>query len=115
MMTGTLGSSSHIMERVIEISPSPELEPQTVYRPLRRKRPLSHHDGEDSAIELTDSSESRSSTPCKKRKRQARSHPHPGPNAEPNGSSSGLWSQRSQPLRCSAIPWLVDGVDLIKL
>ena len=110
MMTGTLGSSSHLMERVIEISPSPELEPQTIYRPLRRKRPLSRHDGEDSAIELTDSSDSRSSTPCKKRKRQARFHS--GPNAEPNGSSSGLWSQ---PLRCSAIPWLVDWVNLIEL
>lgn len=95
MMTDTLGSSSHMMERVIEISPSPELEPQTVYRPLRRKRPLSHHDSDDSAIELTDSTDSRSSTPCKRRKRQARSHSRP--NAEPNASSSGMWSQALRP------------------
>ena len=111
MMADTLGSSSHIMEGVIELSPSPESEPQTVYRPLRRKRPLFHHDGDDSAIELTDSTDSRSSTPCKRRKRRARSRS--GPNTELNGSSSGLWSQA---LRCSEFPQLfVDRVNLMEL
>ena len=99
MMADTLGSSSHIMERVFDLSPSPDSEPQTDYPPLRRKRPLFHHDGDDSVIELTDSTESRSSTPCKRRKRRARSRS--GPNAESNGSPSGLWSQ-TQTLRCSA-------------
>jgi hypothetical protein len=58
------------MGDVIEISPSPELEPQTIYRPLRRKRdPLFLPDENESAIELTDSTDSQSSTPCKRVKR----------------------------------------------
>ncbi|KAH8993255.1 hypothetical protein EDB86DRAFT_2929485 [Lactarius hatsudake] len=86
-MAGTLGSSSHMMEGVIDISPSPELEPQTVYRPLHRKRPLS--DGDDSAIELTDSTDSQSSAPYKRAKRRVRSR------SGQNGSSS----RASQTLR----------------
>ncbi|KAI9456529.1 hypothetical protein BJY52DRAFT_553150 [Lactarius psammicola] len=92
-MVETLGSSSHMMEGVIDISPSPESEPYIVYRPLRRKRPLS--DADDSAIELTDSTDSQSSAPCKRAKRRARSRS--GPNTEPNGSSSSVWSQPLRP------------------
>jgi hypothetical protein len=56
---------------VIEISPSPELEPQIIYRPLRRKRePLSPPDGTESVIELTDSTDSQGSTLCKRVKRR---------------------------------------------
>jgi hypothetical protein len=56
---------------VIEISPSPELDPQTVYRPLRRKRDsLFVPDENESAIELTDSTDSQGSMPCKRVKRR---------------------------------------------
>lgn len=94
-MADTLGSSSHMMEGVIEVSPSPESEPQTPYRPLRRKRPLFLPDGDDSAIELTDSTDSQSSAPCKRAKRRARSHL--APTAESTGSSSAVWSQALRP------------------
>ncbi len=110
-MADTLGSSSHMMEGVIDISPSPESEPQVVYRPLRRKRPLFLSDGDDSAIELTDSTDSQSSAPCKKAKRRARSRS--GRNAESIGSSSRV---RSRSLRCRAFPQLfVDRADLMAL
>ena len=59
------------MGDVIELSPSPELEPQIIYRPLRRKRdPLFLPDENESAIELTDSTDSQNSTPCKRVKRR---------------------------------------------
>ena len=110
-MANTLGSSSTRMEAVIDISPSPESQPQTEYRPLPRKRPLFLPDGDDSAIELTDSTDSQSSLPYKRVKRRARSRP--GPKAESNGSSSRVWSQT---LRCRAFPQLfVDQVNLMVL
>ena len=85
------------MEDVIEISPSPELEPRVVYRPLRRKRgPLSHPDGNQSAIELTDSTDSQGSTPCKRAKRRkADVNPIAGPS-----SSRDIPVTQTQPLRC---------------
>jgi hypothetical protein len=85
------------MEDVIEISPSPELEPRVVYRPLRRKRePLSHPDGNESAIELTDSTDSQSSTPCKRAKRRkADVNPTAGPS-----SSRDIPATQSRALRC---------------
>lgn len=55
------------MEDVIEISPSPELKPRTSYRPLRRKRAA---DGNESVIELSDSTDSQSSTRHKRSKRR---------------------------------------------
>lgn len=59
------------MGNLIELSPSPELEPQTTYRPLRRKRdPLFLPDDNESAIELTDSTDSQSGTPLKRVKRR---------------------------------------------
>ena len=110
-MADTLGSSSHRMEGVIDISPSPESQPQTIYRPLPRKRPLFLPDGDDSAIELTDSTDSQSSAPYKRAKRRVRSRP--GRNAECNGSSSKV---RSQTLRCKAFPqFFVDQANLIVL
>lgn len=70
------------MEDVIEISPSPELKPRTCYRPLRRKRDA---DGNESVIELSDSTDSQpeSSTRhkrSKKRKEEA-AEPSAGPSA----------------------------------
>jgi TRIAD3 protein (E3 ubiquitin-protein ligase RNF216) len=97
IMADTLGSSSPRMEGVIDISPSPELQPQTVYRPLPRKRPLFLPDGDDSAIELTDSTDSQSSAPCKRVKRRA--HSRQGRNAVSSGSGV-----RSQALRWRAFP-----------
>ncbi|KAI0256271.1 hypothetical protein BJV78DRAFT_450870 [Lactifluus subvellereus] len=71
-----------MMEDVIEISPSPESLPRNVYRPLRRKRdPLFIPDGDESAIELTDSTDSQSSTPCKRVKTLADAA---GPSAGPS-------------------------------
>jgi hypothetical protein len=57
------------MGDVIEISPSPELKPRTGYRPLRRKRDV---DGNESVIELSDSTDSQpeSSTQHKRSKRR---------------------------------------------
>jgi hypothetical protein len=55
------------MGDVIEISPSPELKPPTSYRPLRRKRDT---DGHESVIELSDSTDSQSSTQHKRVKRR---------------------------------------------
>jgi len=55
------------MGDVIEISPSPDLKPRTSYRPLRRKR---NADGNESVIELSDSTDSQSSTQCKRVKRR---------------------------------------------
>jgi len=81
------------MEDVIEISPSPEPEPRTAYRPLRRKRvPLS---GNESAIELTDSSDSQYSTPVKRAKRRKETvKPSAGP------STSKVPVEQSRALRC---------------
>ncbi|KAI9511179.1 hypothetical protein F5148DRAFT_406366 [Russula earlei] len=72
-----------MMGDVIEISPSPEMEPRTFYRPLRRKRiPLSPDDGNESAIELTDSTDSQRSTPCRRVKRfKEAAEPTAGPSA----------------------------------
>ncbi len=92
-MADTFRPPSYMMEGVIDISPSPELEPKTVYRPLRRKRPLFPPDGDDSAIELTDSSDSQSSAPCKRAKKRAHSRP------EQIAASTGVWSQA---LRCES-------------
>ncbi|KAI0001329.1 hypothetical protein BJV74DRAFT_819893 [Russula compacta] len=71
---------------VIEISPSPELEPRTLYRPLRPKRdPLFLADGNESAIELTDSTDSQSSTPLKRLKRRKEAaKPVAGPSTSSN-------------------------------
>jgi hypothetical protein len=55
------------MGDVIEISPSPELKPRTGYRPLRRKRDA---EGNGSVIELSDSTDSQSSTQRKRVKRR---------------------------------------------
>ena len=51
----------------IEVSPSPEPKPRTGYRPLRRKR---DPDGNESVIELSDSTDSQSSTQYKRVKRR---------------------------------------------
>ena len=65
------------MGDVIEISPSPELKSRTIYRPLRRKRDT---DGNESVIELTDSTDSQSSTQCKRAKRRKEAaEPRAGP------------------------------------
>ena len=65
------------MEDVIEISPSPELKPRTSYPPLRRKR---NTDGNESVIELSDSTDSQSSTQFKRVKRlKEASEPRAGP------------------------------------
>ena len=84
---------------VIEISPSPEPEPRTIYRPLRRKRdPLFLPDGNESAIELTDSTESQSSTPRKRLKRRKQAaKPIAGPS-----TSSNAPVLRSRALRCGS-------------
>jgi len=89
------------MGDVIEISPSPELEPRVVYRPLRRKRePLSHPDGNESAIELTDSSDSQSGTPCKKAKRRkADGNSSAGPS-----TSRAIPAAQTRALRCGSMP-----------
>jgi hypothetical protein len=55
------------MGDVIEVSPSPEPKPRTSYRPLRRKRDT---DGNESVIELSDSTGSQSSTQAKRVKRR---------------------------------------------
>jgi hypothetical protein len=63
------------MEDVIEISPSPELEPKVGYPPSLRKRdpdPLPIPDTNESAIDLTDltdPTDSQSTTLCKRAKR----------------------------------------------
>lgn len=62
------------MEDVIEISPSPE---RTSYRPLRRKR---NADGNESVIELSDSTDSQSSTQCNRvKRRKEAAEPRAGP------------------------------------
>jgi hypothetical protein len=83
------------MEDVIEISPSPELLPRGVCRPLRRKRnPLFIPEGDESPIELSDSTDSQSSTSCKRVKRLADT-------VELGSSSSSYVSvARTRPLRC---------------
>jgi len=88
------------MGNVIELSPSPELEPQTIYRPLRRKRdPLFLPDDNESAIELTDSTDSQSSTPFKRVKRRKESvKPSPGTSTSLDGPAT-----RSQALRCGSM------------
>jgi hypothetical protein len=55
------------MGDAIDVSPSPEPKPQTSYRPLRRKR---NTDGNESVIELSDSTDSQSSTQYKRVKRR---------------------------------------------
>jgi hypothetical protein len=88
------------MGDVIELSPSPELDPQTVYRPLRRKRdPLFLPEENESAIELTDSTDSQSSTPFKRVKRRKESVK---PSAETSTSLDGPLT-RSRALRCGHI------------
>ena len=84
------------MGDVIEISPSPELEPRTVYRPLRRKRDL---DSNESVIELSDSTDSQSSTQCKriKRRREAAES-----RARPS-TSSNISAVRSPASRCDSM------------
>jgi E3 ubiquitin-protein ligase RNF216 len=85
------------MEDVIELSPSPELLPRSVYRPLRRKRnPLFILDGDESVIELTDSTDSQSSTPCKRVRRLVDTVE---PSAAPS-SSSYVSVALTRPLRC---------------
>lgn len=65
------------MGDVIEISPSPDLKPRTSYRPLRRKRGT---DGNESVIELSDSTDSQSSTQCKRvKRRKEAAEPRAGP------------------------------------
>jgi hypothetical protein len=85
------------MEDVIELSPSPELLPRNRYRPLRRKRdPLFIPDGDESAIELTDSTDSQSSTSCKRAKRLVDTmEPGAGPS-----SSTYVSVARTRPFRC---------------
>jgi hypothetical protein len=88
------------MGNVIELSPSPELEPQTIYRPLRRKRdPLCLPDDNESAIELTDSTDSQSGTPVKRVKRRKGSvKPSPGTSTSLDGPVI-----RSRALRCGSM------------
>jgi hypothetical protein len=83
------------MGDVIDISPSPEPEPRTIYRPLRRKRDL---DSNESVIELSDSTDSQSSTPCKrvKRRREA-AESRAGPS-----TSSNISVVRPRALRCDS-------------
>ena len=83
------------MGDVIEISPSPELVPRTSYRPLRRKRAL---DDNESVIELSDSTDSQNSTPCKRAKRRKEAAE---PRAGPSTSSNVV--VRSRPSRCDSM------------
>jgi len=55
----------------IEVLPSPELEPNVIYRPSHRMRdPLPLPDGHESAIELTDPTDDHNSAPCERVKRR---------------------------------------------
>ena len=83
------------MGDVIEISPSPELAPRTSYRPLRRKRDL---DDNESVIELSDSTDSQNSSPCKRAKRRKEAAE---PRAGPSTSSNVV--VRSRPSRCDGM------------
>jgi hypothetical protein len=77
------------MGDVIDISPSPELKSRTGYRPLRRKRDT---DGNESVIELSDSTDSQSSTQCKRvKRRKEAAEPTAGP------STSVVRSRASSP------------------
>lgn len=65
------------MGDVIEISPSPDLKHRISYRPLRRKRGT---DGNESVIELSDSTDSQSSAQCKRvKRRKEAAEPKAGP------------------------------------
>jgi TRIAD3 protein (E3 ubiquitin-protein ligase RNF216) len=85
------------MGDVIEISPSPELEPRTIYRPLRRKRDL---DSNESVIELSDSTDSQSSAPSKRvKRRKEAAESRAGPS-----TSSNVSAVRSRASRCDRMP-----------
>jgi hypothetical protein len=62
---------SDMMGDDIEVSPSPELEPNVIYRPSHCKRdPLTLPDGHESAIKLTDPTVDHSSAPYERIKRR---------------------------------------------
>ncbi|KAF8499743.1 hypothetical protein F5888DRAFT_1685256 [Russula emetica] len=88
------------MGDVIDISPSPELKPRTGYRPLRRKRDT---DGNESVIELSDSTDSQSSTQCKRVKRRKEA-------AESRaGPSTAVVRSRASSLRATRRPHKLKG------
>ena len=75
------------MGDVIEVSPSPEPKPRTTYRPLRRKRDT---DGNESVIELSDSTDSQGSAQnrrVKRRKEAAESKAGPSTSIVRSGAS----------------------------
>ncbi len=78
------------------ISPAPELEPNALHR-LRCKRPLFPPDGDDSEMELTDSSDSQGSAPYKRAKIDAHSL------SEQKAESSSSTTMRSEALRCESL------------
>ncbi len=84
------------MRNVIEVSPSPELDPRTSYRPLRRKR---NADGDESVIELSDSTESQGSTQHKRvKRRKEAAESSAGPS-----TSSNVRVGRSRVPRCDIV------------